>query len=232
MLEVPVVVQAGEIVGDGQFADLGHQQRVFDGNGGEIGDGREDAQVLVVELPFFKTVEQLDDAVHLIGGFQRHADHRAGCETDALVRFVAEARIFAHIGNQQRFAMLGDPACDPRPFWQTLPLQAVKLRRDDNDEFQFAACFVTYQQRPGFGAQQLADFFHGDLIDVFQRQMRRQRLADVDQGLQFVGESPLLRGDGARRFHGTPVRKMTFGFANLSAGAGEVNLSAEKCKTN
>jgi hypothetical protein len=61
-IQVPRVVQAGAIVGDGELVDALHVARVFQGDGGEIRQGFEQRQVALLKSLPAHAVDQLDDA--------------------------------------------------------------------------------------------------------------------------------------------------------------------------
>src|SRR5689334_15257575 len=75
-VQVPSVVKAGAIIGNGQFMDALHVPRIFEGNRCKIRQSLEQGQVSLVKSFTIDAVNQLDNAQTLISKKHWNGDDR------------------------------------------------------------------------------------------------------------------------------------------------------------
>ena len=108
LVEVLVVVDAGEAVADGLPLHLLVGARVLDGDGGQVGEQRDRLDVLLGERAAAQTV-QAEHAGHLAEHAQRHDDGGLR-HVLAGARDVHAARVASHVVDQLRLVVADDPA--------------------------------------------------------------------------------------------------------------------------
>ncbi len=109
-IQMARVVEAGAIVGDRQFVDALDVARVFDGDGGVIGERFEQREVALAETFRADAIDQLDDAEALVAEAHGHGDDRTRFHFRLLVHLREETRIFRRVRDDDDFAGLRDPA--------------------------------------------------------------------------------------------------------------------------
>ena len=102
------VVEAGAFVGDAELLDAGHVARILDGDGRVVGENVQEGDGVVGHLVGAR-IEDLDDAVRAFAAAQGHGNDGAHLARLAAA-LIADARIVLGFGNDERFAVLGNPA--------------------------------------------------------------------------------------------------------------------------
>ena len=92
VVEVARVVEAGAVVGDGEFLDLFDGAGVVDGDGGVVGHGLQEHELIFAEAAGFD-VDELDDAEDAVLGGERDAEDGAGLPAGHLVDAGGEALV-------------------------------------------------------------------------------------------------------------------------------------------
>src|SRR5271156_7074548 len=110
-IQMARVVEAGAIVGDGEFVDALNVARVFDGDGGVIGQGFEQREVAGAETFWADAIDQFDDAEALIAEAHWDSDDAARFHFCFGVYLSEETRILGGVSHYYCFAGLRDPAC-------------------------------------------------------------------------------------------------------------------------
>src|SRR5580658_8256872 len=100
------VVEAGNVVGDGELLDAGYVLRVFDGDGCVIDEDMQEGDG-VVSLLVEVGVEDFEDAVGSFASANRQADCRAD-NKGLIFGGSREADVGGGFGNDERLAVFGD----------------------------------------------------------------------------------------------------------------------------
>ena len=70
-LEMTRIIETGQVIGNGQVADLLMQTGIFDGDGGKISNCGQNSLILLGKLALSDTVKQLDHADNPAAGNHR-----------------------------------------------------------------------------------------------------------------------------------------------------------------
>jgi hypothetical protein len=179
------VVQAGAVVGDGQFLDLLDGARVIDGDGGVVAQ-RVQEEHLLLDEGLDRAIDELDDAQHPLLRFQRHADDGARLPLGHLVDALGEAGVGADIRHQQRLAVARHPARDALAHLQADGLERLGRVSHRDGEVEFVLGLVHHEQRPGVGAEVFRHLVHDRLQDGIQVERRGERLRHIMEDVQLL----------------------------------------------
>src|SRR5579864_131388 len=93
-IQMARVVEAGAIVGDGEFVDALHVARIFNCDRGVVGERFEQGEVALAETFRADAIDEFDDAEAMIAEADGNGDDRARFHFCAFVDLREEARIF------------------------------------------------------------------------------------------------------------------------------------------
>ena len=108
LVQVPRIVEAGAVIGDGQLLDLLDGAGVVDGDGGIIAERLQKEHFGVAEI-IEHAIDQLDDAQGAVLGAQRYAHYRAGLPLGHFINTLGKSWIGVNVGDNQRFPVLRYP---------------------------------------------------------------------------------------------------------------------------
>ena len=117
VVEVARVVKSGAVIGDGEFLDLFDGAGVVDGDGGVVGQGLQEHELIVAEAGHID-VDELDDAEDFVLGGERDAEDGAGLAAGQLVDAGGETLVLGDIGDDEGL-----------PCWATHPAMPSPIRR-------------------------------------------------------------------------------------------------------
>ena len=180
VVEMARVVEAGAVVGDGEFLDLFDGAGVVDGDGGVVGHGLQEHELIFAEASGFD-VDELDDAEDAVLGGERDAEDGAGLPAGHLVDAGGEALVLGDVGNQQGFAVLGDPSGDAFADAEADGLEGGAGVADGDGEVEFVMLIVGHEQAPGVWPEVGGDLLHDGLQDGVEIERRGERLGHVVQ---------------------------------------------------
>ena len=112
-------------------------------------------------------------------GFQRDADDGAGLPLGHFVDALGEAGIGIDVGNEEAFAVLGDPSGDAFAEFEADGLEGLGGVADGDGEIELPLLLVDHEEGPGVGPEVLGHLLHDGLEDGVEVQRGRQRLGDV-----------------------------------------------------
>ena len=186
-IHVPRVVQAGAVVGDGQFVNALDVARVFERDGREIRQRLEQRQIAL--LKSFAPTQLISSITPR--QWSRKRTGTATIERVSILVFsstLEKNRVsWLTSGTITASSCLRHPAGDSLPHLDAHVLQRLRALADGQLEIEFLLGFVHQQQRPGVRTQKLVDFFHDGAQNLIELQGGGERLAQFVENRDFAG---------------------------------------------
>ena len=196
------IEQAGAVVGDGQLLNALDRLGILDGDGGVVAERLQE-----VKLGFAKAVHvdvhQLDNAQHPVLGAHRDADDGVGLPLGHLVDALGEARIAHDVGDDQAFAVFGDPSGDAFAYFKSHILKGFCGISDGDGEIELVSFFVHHQQGPVVGAEVFRHLFHDGLQNGIEIERRGKGLGHTMEDFEFLNLPVAGRAGGLTHENGS-----------------------------
>jgi hypothetical protein len=200
---VPGVVEAGAIVGDGQFMNSFYVPGILKGDGRKVGKSFEQLEVAIVKTFRAEAIDEFDDAEAGVAEFDRNGDDGLRFCFCLFVDLAEEARVFGSVGHDHSFAVLRNPAGDALAHLDTYVFQRLGGFSDSQLKIKLLFGFIQEEQRPVVRAEKLVDFLHDRAENLVELQRRGQRLPQFLEDSDFPCFALLGGNRGiAAAFHG------------------------------
>ena len=147
-IQMPRVVEAGAIVGDRQLMNALHVARIFNGDGGVVGQRFQQRQIALAETFGAHAIDQLDHTQALFAKTNRHGNDRARLHFSFFVNLREETGIFGCVWHDDGFAGLRHPTGKSLPQLDPHVLQRFRAFPRRDLKIKFLLFDVHQQERP------------------------------------------------------------------------------------
>ena len=175
---MPGIVEAGAVVGDGEFLDFFHGARVVNGDGRVVAEGMKEEHLLLSKT-LHGAVNQLDHPQHTMLRLQGNADDGAGLPLGVFIHPLGKARIVVNIGNNQGFTVPGDPAGNALAHSHADGFKRLRRIANGDGKVQLVLLLIHHEQRPGVGTEELGHLLHDGLENGIEIERRGEGLGHI-----------------------------------------------------